>query len=285
MSKMFASKLHALKSSVTPTPRMHGGTSGNPAAPIELGSHASISKPAGEEGAHWESGGAMPAAGGHAAAARRARVDLDTRRAQGVVLAMVLLDLGLAVATLFEAVYDPALPSALDPTLLITHTLNTSLLAFSIARILLFTLTLLLRVVFALEIVLRVMSLGPAHYLRSPQRIVDALVVLLALLLHMCLPAREALLCNFIIGLRLCWRTPLWIHTRERDLAAIHARAADQTKRERDAEMQALMLTNSRLKQQLTDQRHKMNILTGDVGIMDADLASASNPADRGYYL
>ncbi|KAJ3020628.1 hypothetical protein HKX48_000474 [Thoreauomyces humboldtii] len=193
---------------------------------------------------------------------------LESRKHLSIVLGLVLLDVVVSQIAIWEAIYDRASPSALDANLNITQTLHTSIHSFTFARVLLFSILLILRLVFLAETAYRMVALGPLPYLKSPLRAFDAVVVVLAFFLHLALPAREALLFNSIVFLR-AWRVVPLIRRVETDASERHARAADDARRQRDTELVAVMDRNRTLKRQLTEQAQKLKVLTGDVSVMD----------------
>ncbi|KAJ3168436.1 hypothetical protein HDU87_000992, partial [Geranomyces variabilis] len=203
---------------------------------------------------------------------------LESRKAYTILLGLVCLDFLISLAALFEAIYDTATPSALSPSLTITQTLHTSSSAFTAARIFLFTTSLLLRIAFFLETALRIHALTTAHFFTSPARTTDAVLgVLLLLILHIALPAREALICNTLILARVPRILYLLIRTRESRAREHAARDSSARKRQWDGEMARLLDKNRALQKQLVEQGNKMKVFTGEVDIMHAhDLSRSS---------
>ncbi|KAJ3162308.1 hypothetical protein HDU86_004788 [Geranomyces michiganensis] len=210
-----------------------------------------------------------------------ADLKLETRKAHAIVLGLVCLDFLISLAALFEAIYDTALPPALSPSLTITKTLHTTSAGFTAVRIFLFTTSLLLRIAFLLEIALRIyihttQTSRAASFFTSPSRTTDAVGFLLLFILHIALPAREALICNTLVLARvgrqaflLAGRRELWSQTQSaRELAA--------RKRQWDGEMSRLLDKNRALQKMLTEQGNKMKVFTGELDIMDADLSTSS---------
>ncbi|KAI8827032.1 uncharacterized protein EV422DRAFT_512401 [Fimicolochytrium jonesii] len=200
-------------------------------------------------------------------------VDLETRKAHTIVLGLVVLDFLISLAALYEALYDPASPSALDPHLNVTKTLHTSRAGFTGARVFLFAASLLIRTAFLIEIIFRLLATGASTYLRLPYNIFDALIVLLAFFLHMTLPAREALIVNPIILCRL-WRVIFWVRCFERELSARFERDVTNMRRTCDIEMGQVVDRNRELEKKLTVNGEKMRVLLGDVGIVDMDITA-----------
>ncbi|KAJ3158013.1 hypothetical protein HDU89_000396 [Geranomyces variabilis] len=215
-------------------------------------------------------GGARKQSPGGACTRFLAGLNLESRKAYTILLGLVCLDFLISLAALFEAIYDTALPPALSPSLTITQTLHTSSTAFTAARILLFTTSLLLRIVFILETALRIHAQTPAHFFPSPARTIDAVGVLLLLILHIALPAREALICNTLILARAPRILYLLIRTRESRAKERNARDAGARKRQWDGEMARLLDKNRALQKSLVEQGNKMKVFTGEVDIMHA---------------
>ncbi|KAJ3165128.1 hypothetical protein HDU88_004847 [Geranomyces variabilis] len=215
-------------------------------------------------------GGARKQSPGGACMRFLAGLNLESRKAYTILLGLVCLDFLISLAALFEAIYDTALPPALSSYLTITQTLHTSSPAFTAARILLFTTSLLLRIAFILETALRIHAQTPAHFFPSPTRTIDAVGVLLLLILHIALPAREALICNTLILARAPRILYLLIRTRESRAKERNARDASARKRQWDGEMARLLDKNRALQKSLVEQGNKMKVFTGEVDIMHA---------------
>ncbi|KAI8810459.1 hypothetical protein BJ742DRAFT_800383 [Cladochytrium replicatum] len=135
--------------------------------------------------------------------------DLDSWQAHRTIVTLVLIDFVLNQAALSLALYDPAASSSIfAPVNLDTPKgVNASTdFIWSIIRKVLFGLIVLFRAGFFLEICFKIFALGFVTAFKDGWFVFDAIVVFVALLAKLALPARESLVvCPVVILFRL-WR-------------------------------------------------------------------------------
>ncbi|TPX65059.1 hypothetical protein SpCBS45565_g05422 [Spizellomyces sp. 'palustris'] len=200
----------------------------------------------------------------------RMTLNMDTRMMNCIVLGLILVDFLTAQAALYESIFDTAVPPAMNKELYIASTLKTNIPHFTTARTFLFAFSLGLRILFVIEILLRVISSGPLNYLRSPCSILDAAIVIASIVVHTALPARESLLANNIIFLRF-GRVYALMDAVKWDIVTRTKKDVEIMRREWDEEMGLQRQRTRTLKRQVSEHKHKLKVLTGDMGVMDAE--------------
>lgn len=194
---------------------------------------------------------------------------MDSNKMHITLIVLVLLDALLSYISLAAGTYDTALPYVFTSDRTISGNLDTSVFKFTAIRSIFFALSMIIRILFTLEMVMRIYADSPCFGdLFSLGNILDASLILIALITKPCLPAREGLFVAPLILLPRLWRFKL-LH--ESQLAALQAELTSKMKVQKEVlelHIQSIREENSHLHSKVHAHEEKLKLLTGENGFL-----------------
>ncbi|EGF81873.1 hypothetical protein BATDEDRAFT_23552 [Batrachochytrium dendrobatidis JAM81] len=120
-----------------------------------------------------------------------------------IIVGLAILDFLICELSLLETLFDTASPSFVSTTKQMVYLLATDSQAFTMMRMILFWSSMTIRMVFLIELFLRVLSRTPSAMYNSSFELLDGLIIILLFSLKFGLYSRDAFVADLIVVVRI----------------------------------------------------------------------------------
>ncbi|KAI9199218.1 uncharacterized protein BJ171DRAFT_519216 [Polychytrium aggregatum] len=190
---------------------------------------------------------------------------IESRRATYIILSLVMADYVICQTDLFLSLYDQSHP-ALDSRSPAAINLYTDAQQWTIIRIVFFSVSMVLKSLFVLELAVRIWGATPRKYFAQIFNWLDLILVVAPLVLKAALPLRESLIASLFVIFRF-WRLNPLLADHKNDIYVSHSAEIENVRTHYSSLLRHEKQKVQELSSSLDSANDKLRRLMGEVSM------------------